>query len=198
MIFDILVEYMENFKFILFSIFIVILVALGGYWGFSTIESGSSHVDIQKQKELESKNEELGKQVSELQRQISILQSEKDALVQKEQEAPVVDTQEPPVATPTDTKPTTTVYKYQSLINDLQKLVDGNIFLKLKSQGPAVGTLQKFLNIYTNTSNKIDNDYGVTTVTRIKSFQKAQGLTADGEAGPNTYKKMISWLKTKK
>lgn len=190
---------MENFKFILFSIFIIILIGLGGFWAFSTIESGSSHVDIQKQKELEDKNEELVKQVSELQRQISLLQSEKDALLEKEAEATVIDTQEPPVVgSTTETKPTTPVLKYQSLINDLQKLVDGNIFLKLKSQGPAVGTLQKVLNIYNNTSNKVDNDYGPSTVTAIKNFQKAQGLTSDGEAGPNTYKKMISWLKTKK
>jgi len=43
----------------------------------------------------------------------------------------------------------------------------------------------------------VDNDYGASTVTAIKNFQKAQGLTADGAAGYTTYKKMISWLKTK-
>lgn len=179
---------MENFKFILFSILILALLGFAGYWAFSTIESGSTHVDTQKQKELEDKNEELEKEVADLKRQISLLELEKE-----EQEIVNNNVQEP-VTTPTT--PTVTVSKYQSLINDLQKLVDDNIFLKSKSQGPAVGTVQKFLNIYNNTSNKIDNDYGPSTITAVKNFQKAQGLTSDGEAGVNTFKKMISWLKS--
>jgi murein L,D-transpeptidase YcbB/YkuD len=193
---------MENFKFILFSIIVLGLLGFTGYWAFSTIESGSSHVDNQKQKELEQKNEDLTKQVSDLQRQVSILQTEKDNKVSQEDITPVVYTQEPPVTTPVKnpiiTVPTkTTTSKNQSLINELQKLVDDNIFLKLKSQGVAVGTIQNFLNIYNKTSNKVDNDYGASTVTAVKNFQKAQGLTADGQAGPSTYKKMISLLKTK-
>ena len=183
---------MENFKFFIFSVFILILLGAGGYWAFSTIESGSSHVDVQRQEELENKNEELEKEITDLKRQISLLEQEKI------KEPVLVDTQETPTITtntPTTTPPV--VLKYQTLINDLQKLVDGNIFLKSKSQGTAVGTVQKFLNIYNNTSNKIDNDYGPSTVTAIKNFQKAQGLTADGEAGSVTFKKMISWLKTK-
>ena len=192
---------MENFKFILSSIFIITLLGFAGYWAFSTIESGSTHVYNQKQKELEQTNTDLEKQVADLTRQISLLQIAKDEQAQKDQA--VLDAQAsvpivPP--TPTNTKTTTTktpVLKYQSLINDLQKLVNGNIFLKLKSQSPAVGTLQKFLNIYNNTSNKVDNDYGASTVTAIKNFQKAQGLTADGASGPSTYNKMISWLKSK-
>lgn len=195
---------MENFKFILSSIFIMALLGFAGYWAFSTIESGSTHVDKQKQKELEQTNIDLEKQVADLTRQISLLQIAKDEQAQKDQA--VLDAQASvPIVLPTPTNiktttPTTTktpVLKYQSLINDLQKLVDGNIFLKLKSQGLAVGTLQKFLNIYNNTSNKVDNDYGASTVTAIKNFQKAQGLTADGASGPSTYKKMISWLKSK-
>ena len=77
----------------------------------------------------------------------------------------------------------------------LQKLVDGKVYLKNKSQGSAVGTLQKFLNIYNNTLTKVDNDYGASTATDVKAFQKAQGLTQDGEVGPGTFSKMISWLK---
>lgn len=190
---------MENFKSALSSIFIIVLLGFGGYWAFSTMESGSTHVDTQKQKELEQKNLNLEKQVADLSRQISLLETAKSDQVIKDQV--VLNTQTPePVVTPTHTKTTptkTTILKYQSLINELQKLVDGNIYLKLKSQSPAVGTLQKFLNIYNNTSNKVDNDYGASTVTAIKNYQKVQGLTADGASGPTTYKKMISWLKTK-
>jgi len=190
---------MENFKFIVFSIIIIGILGLAGYWAFTTIESGSTHVDNQKQKELTERNAELEKQVADLNRQIGLLQAAQDAQSQKDQA--VLDAQTAaPTVTPTTTKtttptiPKTTVSNNQSLINDLQKLVDGNIFLKLKSQGIAVGTVQKFLNVYNNTSNKIDNDYGTSTVTAVKDFQKDQGLTADGQAGSGTFKKMISWL----
>ena len=185
---------MENFKFVIFSIIVIALVGFGGYWAFSTMESGSVHVANQIQKELEFKNEKLTEEIILLKNEISVLKSK------NEEEAPVIKEEVLPVKTPevkvTDTTKTP-VLKHQNLINELQKLVDGNIYLKIKSQGAAVGSVQNFLNIYNNTSNKIDNDYGLSTSTAIKSFQKAQGLTVDGEVGPGTFRKMISWLKTK-
>lgn len=194
---------MENFKFALSSLFIIALLGGAGYWAFSTMESGSTHVDIQKQKELQSKNIELEKQIVDLTRQVDLLRGEKENNIKKDIDATEdqkdIDTPAP-VTTPKTTTPVapkTTTLKYQTLINELQKLVDGNIFLKYKSQGTAVGSIQKFFNIYNNTSNKVDNDFGLGTVTIVKNFQKSQGLTADGEVGPSTIKKMISWLKTK-
>ena len=80
-------------------------------------------------------------------------------------------------------------------INTIQKLIDNKVYLKLKSQGTQVGTIQKFLNLYNKTSNKVDNDYGASTETTVKAYQKAVGITADGETGPSTYSKMIVWLK---
>ncbi|KKT19097.1 MAG: hypothetical protein UW02_C0015G0001, partial [Candidatus Nomurabacteria bacterium GW2011_GWB1_43_7] len=41
---------------------------------------------------------------------------------------------------------------------------------------------------------RVDNDYGAGTKTDVMNFQKAEGLSADGEAGPNTFLKMIDWL----
>jgi len=184
---------MENFKFTLFSIFILTLLGFSGYWAFSTIESGSTHVDNQKQKKLEQTNEDLTKELTQLKKEISLLNEEQ---LHKEQEALSNTIPEPtPVVNNTPTK--TTVLKYQSLIDELQKLVNGKVFLKNKSQGPSVGTVQNFLNIYNNTSLKVDNDYGASTVTAVKGFQKAQGLTQDGEVGPGTFQKMINWLKSK-
>jgi len=182
---------MENFKFMLFSIFILVVLGFGGYWAFSTMQSGSLHVDIEKQKELEAVNEDLKKEVAFLKRQVDLLQidQEKQPVVKQEVEVKEVNND---VIAPA---PKDTVLKNQSLINELQKLVDGNIYLKNKSQGPAVGSVQKFLNIYNNTSNRVDNDYGVSTGTAVRDFQKDQGLTVDGEIGPGTLKKMISWLK---
>jgi murein L,D-transpeptidase YcbB/YkuD len=191
---------MENFKYILSSIFVIALLGFAGYWAFSTIESGSIHVNNQKQQELEQKNQELEKEIAGLKRDIVLLESDKEqAQIAQEQaqlEAQTIKTPVPITPTPTPTPVKPTVSKNQSLINELQKLADGKIFLKLKSQGPAVGTVQKFLNIYNKTSNKVDNDYGVSTKTAVQNFQKAQGLTADGEAGPSTFLKMITWLKS--
>lgn len=185
---------MENFKFILFSIAVLLLLGSVGYWAFSTMESGSAHVANQAKKELEQKNKELEEEMSLLKNELDSLKIEKEENISTTKE-PVTQIQKTEIKTEAPAK--TTVLKYQSLINELQKLVDGNIYLKNKSQGSAVGTIQKFLNIYNNTSNKIDNDYGASTITQVKNFQKKEGLTVDGETGPNTYKKMISWLKTK-
>ncbi|MFA6251710.1 MAG: peptidoglycan-binding protein [Candidatus Paceibacterota bacterium] len=178
---------MENFKYILSLIIVIVLFALAGYWAFSTIESGSSHVDNQKQKELVEKNKDLEKELASLKRQVALLETE----TQPEETVTETKTNTPLVPTSTNT----TVSKNQDLISALEKMVSANVYLKNKSQGPNVGTVQKFLNIYNNTSNKIDNDYGVSTATAVKNFQKAEGLTVDGEAGPGTFKKMITWLK---
>lgn len=117
-----------------------------------------------------------------------------------EQETPV----ETPNTTPSEQTNTTTNNtstssntnqgEYSDLISRLQKLVTDNIIMKEGSRGTRVGTVQEFLNIYNKTSSKIDNDYGAGTKTKIAAFQKAEGLTADGQAGPGTYQKMIDWL----
>ena len=187
---------MDNFKFMLSSVFIVAILAASGYWAFSTMESGSSHVDIEKQRQLEQQNEELKKEVSQLKKDISLLESDKEQLIQNEKEAQsAVIPETTPIATTTPTKAVAT-YKYQSLINDLQKMVNNGVNLDSKSKNTYVGTIQKFFNIYNKTSIKIDNDYGSGMVTLVKNFQKAEGLTVDGGAGSNVFKKMISWLKT--
>ncbi len=182
---------MENFKFMLFSIFILVALGFGGYWAFSTMESGSSHVDIQKQKELEAVNEDLKKEIIALKKQISLSQTEEIVVKEDEKIIPEIPKTDP--VAPVVNNP---VSENQTLINELQKLVDGNIYLKNKSQGPAVGSVQKFLNVYNKTSSRVDNDYGVSTGTAVRDFQKDQGLSVDGEIGPGTLKKMISWLKS--
>jgi murein L,D-transpeptidase YcbB/YkuD len=173
---------MENFKFILGSLVVLALVGLGGYWAFSTIQSGGEYVSTKKIKDLQSENEELKDEVKKLKDELLVLQPEV-----KEEESVSPIQPEP--------KPVVAVYKNQTLIDELQELIDDKIFLKLKSAGTRVGTVQNFLNIYNKTSNRVDNDYGASTKTAVAAFQKAQGLTSDGEAGPSTFMKMIDWLK---
>lgn len=176
---------MENFRFTVFLILILGLVVLVGYWGFSTIESGSSHIDNQKLKQLTEENNELKKEVSSLQSQVNSLESKINIQTQEGKKI---------IVEPIKTTEVTAL-KYQSLINELEKLISGNVFMKKGSLGTRIGTVQNFLNIYNNTSSKIDNDYGPGMETKIKDFQKSQGLIADGEAGPNTFRKMVDWLK---
>lgn len=172
---------MENFKFILISIIIIAGMSLLGYWAVRTLPTGDVYVSKQKQQMLEEKNRELIEEIAKLKSDLGSLQAK--------QEEKVV---EQPVVTKA---PITTTLKHQSLINDLQKLVNEKIFMKQGSQGTRVGTLQTFLNIYNNTSKKVDNDYGAGTKTDLINFQKAEKITADGEAGPSTFQKMIDWLK---
>lgn len=185
---------MENFKSIIFSLLLLFILGYSGYWAFSTMESGSDHVNIQKQKELEERNRVLEKEVADLNREVLLLKTDKQQTESKEAQD-----KEQFVSSNTtngDSVATSNVYKYESLINELQKLIDSRVYLKNKSQGPAVGTIQKFFNVYNNTTAKIDNDYGLSTSTNVKNFQKEEGLTVDGETGPATYQKMIDWLKS--
>ncbi|SRR3989339_282103 len=175
---------MKNIKYILFSIIILAVIVLLGYWAISTIEPANVHIEKQKQEELEQKNKELEQEVEELKNEIKTLQPSVEESIPQE-ETP----EEPNI--PDNTAPS----KYQSLINDLQKLINDNVSMKEKSRGTRVGTVQTFLNVYNNTSKKVDNDYGAGTKMDIINFQKAEGITADGEAGPGTFSKMIDWLK---
>ncbi len=180
---------MENFKFILFSIIVLGALGFAGYWAFSTIESGSYHVNKEKQEQMIIENEELKKENSQLKKELSLLEEEKEELENNliedsgKKELP----EEKPAKQET--------LKYQSTIDEIQKLINGHIFLKEKSQGPSVGTIQKFLNIYNGTNNRIDNDFGPGTLSAIREFQKEQKIDIDGEVGPGTMRKMIEWLK---
>ncbi len=176
---------MEKLKFTLFLVVILIVIGLIGYWSVTTIQSGSEHKTSEKIKTLEEANEGLKKEVEDLADKLSVAESSLEEFIQETKEEAQKDA----------TKPT--VYKYQDLIDDLQKLVNDGIFMKVGSGGTRVGIVQKFLNIYNNTSKRVDNDYGAGTKKAIIAFQKSQGLTADGQAGSNTFKKMITWLKGK-
>ena len=186
---------MEKIKFGLFSIVVLGTLGLVWYWSVSTIESGSEHAMRARVDQLEQENQLLTKQVKDLSVKLTTLKPEETEVKTTEDPAKVVVKEaEKPAATTTTTS--TTTDKDQSLINELQKLVDDKINMKQGSAGVRVGTVQKFLNRYNNTSNKIDNDYGAGTVKLVTAFQKAEGLSADGEAGATTFSKMIAWLKS--
>jgi len=55
-------------------------------------------------------------------------------------------------------------------------------------------TLQLFARAGLNVA--VDGQYGPATVTAVKRFQRAGGLTADGILGPNTLRALSRALKT--
>ncbi len=182
---------MDNLKLALISVLVLGIIGFGGYWAVTSMQSSSDHVNIQKIKALQTENEELKTQVEKLNTLLASTPTTNPKVVE-----PVKTAEKPTTATPVVKKPTTpTTYKNQTLINELQKLANSGVVLKLKTASPAVGSVQKFLNLYNKTSNKIDNDYGASTKAAVAAFQKAQGLTASGEAGKATFTKMVAWLK---
>lgn len=179
---------MDKLRFAIFSIVVLSLLGLLGYWAVSTIQSGTEYQASQELEKLRAENKELETQVANLKKENETLLTQTGKNTTNSNAGPALLSDVPnPI-------PATT-YKNQTLINDLQKLADSNILMKLKSSGIKVGTVQKFLNIYNNTSNKIDNDYGMVMEKAIMSFQKEQELTADGQIGKSTFLKMVDWLK---
>ena len=175
---------MEKLKFALFAIVVLGLLGLLGYWAITTLQSGTESKMSEKVAALTKENEDLKIELQKTKNDLSALQAKLPASA--------------PIETSAPKKPELVTYKYQSLIGELQKLIDNRVVLKLKSRGANVGTVQRFLNIYNNTSARpvrVDNDYGAGTVKLVTTFQKAEGLTANGEAGPETFNKMIDWLK---
>ena len=55
------------------------------------------------------------------------------------------------------------------------------------SKGQDVKTLQTMLNTVDNAKLTVDGDFGKSTLTAVKTFQKSNGLTADGVVGPATW-----------
>ena len=174
---------MEKLKSTVFLVVVIVIIGFIGYWSITTMQSGSEHVTKEKIKQLEEENENLKKEIENLTYDLSVAESELERSILSAEEKE-------------KTENKTTVLKYQGLIDKLQKLVNDRISMKLRSNGTRVGTLQEFLNIYNNTSSRVDNDYGPGTRKAVIAFQKSQKISADGEAGPATFRKMIAWLKT--
>jgi murein L,D-transpeptidase YcbB/YkuD len=180
----------ENFKFGLISVIALGGIGLLGYWAFTTLERGDVSVYRQKIEALQDENDALHKEVADLKSELGSVEAEQEQAALAENNPPA-ETPKPETPPPT----ITTTYKNQTLINELQKLITDNIYMKVGSKGTRVGTIQKFLNLYNKTSKPVDNDYGAGLKADVLAYQKAVGITADGETGPATYKKMIEWLK---
>lgn len=173
----------EQIKTTLYLLIILAVVGIIGFWAITSLQSGSEFKLKEEVQSLKTENDDLRKEISAMSDELAMLRPYKE-------EAPA------PEPEPTIEEPATpTTYKNQTLINELEKLIKDGVYMKLGSKGTRVGTVQKFLNLYNNKKSTVDNDYGAGTKSAVTAFQKAVGITADGEAGVGTFGKMIDWLK---
>jgi murein L,D-transpeptidase YcbB/YkuD len=164
---------MNEFKFQITTFLLVALLAFGGYFAFTSLDRGVTYTkdDI-----------------------VAVVQNQQ---TDDETEEPVIVTDdgdtvsEEPEPTPDISTPKVLTDSEENLVGRLQGLIDDNINMKEGSRGTRVGTVQEFLNIYLDTASGVDNQYGPGTLSRVRQFQEAEGLSADGLAGPNTYEAMI-------
>jgi murein L,D-transpeptidase YcbB/YkuD len=155
-------------------------IALGavGHWAFSSLDFGKAReVVIEDVQSIE----DAAQDISEITDSLADLTEEIEQ--NNQEEVPVEPT--PEVEAPNS---------HEDLIASLNKLIEDEIFMEVGSRGSRVGTVQKFLNVFNDTTGGIDNDFGPGTKTKVQAFQRDAGITADGEPGPQTYQKMIDWL----
>lgn len=181
---------MENFKFTIVSCVIVLVVVAVGFLAYMALEKGDESGLKQQVRDLKEQVADQQEQIIERDRQIAQLSTDLEGV----QAAPVA-----PVETPDedeeDNNDSGTTSKYASLIAELESLKSKGVVLEPGDSGAAVGTIQKFLNIYNGTSGGIDNDFGPGTRKKVEAFQAKEKMTVDGGVGAGTLSKMISWLK---
>lgn len=169
--------FFETLKANLLIILFLVVIALLGYWAVITLQVNPD--------EFETRVADVG----------PVIENDPTGYQSQPTQSPVVsNTQTETPSTSSSSQTSTSNSSHQDLIDELQELIDDNVLMKKGSRGTRVGTVQKFLNIYNGTDSKVDNDFGGTTENQIKAFQKSEGISADGQAGPGTYKKMIEWL----
>ena len=170
---------MNEFKYQFVNFVLLALLGTGIYWAFNTIDNGIIY----------DKD--------------TIIAVNTENTNQEEEEIVLFDNTKPTVEITTETDiPVETSIEAETeltadekvLVGKLEALISDNINMRDGSKGTRVGTVQKFLNIYFETNKTVDNQYGPGTVSDVKKFQSAEGLGADGQAGPNTYRKMVEIL----
>lgn len=180
---------MESFKANFLIFFFVVLVLGLAYWAMGSLQDHTNRLAAT------AKIEDVGPVIKTDPAPIDIKPEIPEPTTGTTSTPSQVTEPETPVENNTPTDTTEVNSKYASLIGELNGLIDDNILMKKGSRGTRVGTVQKFLIEY-GVKMKVDNDYGDSTVTAVKKFQGDQKLSADGQAGPSTYQKMIEWLES--
>ncbi len=167
---------MNEFKYQFVNLLLLALLGAGIYWAFTTIDNG---IVYDKDSVVVTNTKPLDKPIKE----IVLFDNTKPEITEPAEE-PIVE------------KPIVEENKNQTLITDLQKLVDLKVKMDRGANGEKVATVQKFLTVYFTDKNiTIDKDFGPTTKNLVKEFQKRELNGGAGNIGPNTLKAMVNFLK---
>lgn len=189
------IDDMENVKFTVTSLIIVLAIAGLGFLGYMALESGDESALRQQIRSLKQELADAQDQLVEKDRKIAQLETDVELIGETETVATADETVPSEQTTTTTSSVSSSSSSTNTLLTELQSLQSKKVVLEPGDRGPAVGTIQKFLNAYNKTSGGIDNDFGPGTRTKVEAFQKKQGLTPDGGVGPGTLSKMIAWVK---
>ncbi len=173
---------MNEFKYQFVNILLLALLGFGIYWAFSTIDNGIIY--DRETPAAENQGSQTSPESKDTEPKVIFDNT-------KPTEDPVVKVEK---NTPASEEKVLSEEEH-FLLGKLEGLIADKIQMRKGSRGTRVGTVQKFLNRYFEKQTKVDNQYGPTTIARVKEFQQKEGLSADGFAGINTYKKMIEILK---
>lgn len=182
---------MENLKFTITSIIMVLVIAAIGFLAYMALEKGDESGLKQQVRELKNELAEKDETITDLERQIASLsvdlEGQQEIVAEQEQAAEEVKEE-----TPATTEPSSS--EHADLLAALQSLKSKGVVLEPGDSGSSVGTIQKFLNVYNNTSGGVDNDFGPGTRKKVETFQTNEGIGVDGGVGPGTLSTMIKWL----
>jgi type II secretory pathway pseudopilin PulG len=181
-IFGIITLSMNDFRFTLISVLIFIIIIGLGALAFYALEPGDRNGARQLITKLETQLADTQEELQEAYRKIAALESDNEQLIEEEEQQ---ETEEP-------TEPTES--SNPELLAALESLQSRGVILGPGAQGSDVGTIQKFLNVYNNTSGGVDNDFGNGTRSKVEAFQRDQNISVDGGVGPGTLGEMIKWL----
>ncbi|TIX73396.1 MAG: DUF3380 domain-containing protein, partial [Mesorhizobium sp.] len=84
---------------------------------------------------------------------------------------------------------------YQRLSGGAKPVSAVTGMLRMGSSGAKVRELQTLL-VRAGYAVRVDGDYGPSTRDAVKDFQRAQKVTADGVAGPETFRRLEVWKQT--
>lgn len=186
---------MENFKFTFVSFFLILVLAGVGVLGYMALERGDESGLKQRVAKLEAQVTSQEKALAERDRKIAQLETdlENTTAVPVDSE-PVATSSTSTTASSSSSSSSSSSTTSSALLTELRNLRSRGVVLEPGDSGAAVGTIQKFLNEYNNTSGGVDNDFGPGTRTKVEAFQNKEGLTPDGGVGPTTLARMITWL----
>lgn len=180
---------MENLKFTVTSSIMVLVIAAVGFLAYMALEKGDESGLKQQVRELKAQLALKQDEITELERQVALLSVDLEGqqeIVAEQEEITEEDKQEETIETPSNTE--------SELLTALKSLKSRGVILEPGDSGSSVGTIQKFLNVYNNTSGGVDNDFGPGTRAKVEDFQSGEGIGVDGGVGPGTLSTMIEWL----